>query len=181
MYTSWCNTSSPRKWLHIYWHPFQKHTACCTNGQRRQQEQWWCSVATSWKRKPWSQRRRTISVLFQAEDGIRDLVRSRGLGDVYKRQDSCLVALFGRPRDLIFCLKEKRNRPSSLRPGFRFQEVATLHHHCSCCFSSRWYSKLYAFGIDVSRCAAGVRKCCTSMYTSFKFFYGRQVRNVLAP
>mgnify|MGYP003381560773 CR=1 FL=1 len=24
---------------------------------------------------------------FQAEDGIRDLVRSRGLGDVYKRQD----------------------------------------------------------------------------------------------
>ena len=28
-----------------------------------------------------------ISVFFfQAEDGIRDLVRSRGLGDVYKRQ-----------------------------------------------------------------------------------------------
>ena len=29
---------------------------------------------------------------FQAEDGIRDLVRSRGLGDVYKRQDpSCVI------------------------------------------------------------------------------------------
>ena len=27
------------------------------------------------------------SFLFQAEDGIRDLVRSRGLGDVYKRQE----------------------------------------------------------------------------------------------
>ena len=27
-----------------------------------------------------------VSFLFQAEDGIRDLVRSRGLGDVYKRQ-----------------------------------------------------------------------------------------------
>ena len=26
-------------------------------------------------------------VFVQAEDGIRDLVRSRGLGDVYKRQD----------------------------------------------------------------------------------------------
>ena len=26
---------------------------------------------------------------FQAEDGIRDLVRSRGLGDVYKRQGIC--------------------------------------------------------------------------------------------
>ena len=28
---------------------------------------------------------------FQAEDGIRDLVRSRGLGDVYKRQVSMMV------------------------------------------------------------------------------------------
>ena len=27
---------------------------------------------------------------FQAEDGIRDLVRSRGLGDVYKRQPNNL-------------------------------------------------------------------------------------------
>ena len=27
---------------------------------------------------------------FQAEDGIRDLVRSRGLGDVYKRQKPIL-------------------------------------------------------------------------------------------
>ena len=30
---------------------------------------------------------------FQAEDGIRDLVRSRGLGDVYKRQDIAVSAL----------------------------------------------------------------------------------------
>ena len=28
---------------------------------------------------------------FQAEDGIRDLVRSRGLGDVYKRQQWCTM------------------------------------------------------------------------------------------
>ena len=27
-----------------------------------------------------------VVFFFQAEDGIRDLVRSRGLGDVYKRQ-----------------------------------------------------------------------------------------------
>ena len=27
-----------------------------------------------------------VGFVFQAEDGIRDLVRSRGLGDVYKRQ-----------------------------------------------------------------------------------------------
>ena len=28
----------------------------------------------------------SVTFFFQAEDGIRDLVRSRGLGDVYKRQ-----------------------------------------------------------------------------------------------
>ena len=28
----------------------------------------------------------SLVFFFQAEDGIRDLVRSRGLGDVYKRQ-----------------------------------------------------------------------------------------------
>ena len=28
----------------------------------------------------------SLFFVFQAEDGIRDLVRSRGLGDVYKRQ-----------------------------------------------------------------------------------------------
>ena len=29
----------------------------------------------------------SILTFFQAEDGIRDVERSRGLGDVYKRQD----------------------------------------------------------------------------------------------
>ena len=32
-------------------------------------------------------------LFFQAEDGIRDLVRSRGLGDVYKRQIYFLLLL----------------------------------------------------------------------------------------
>ena len=32
--------------------------------------------------------------LFQAEDGIRDLVRSRGLGDVYKRQKQYRRSIF---------------------------------------------------------------------------------------
>ena len=32
---------------------------------------------------------------FQAEDGIRDLVRSRGLGDVYKRQIHGILHLLG--------------------------------------------------------------------------------------
>ena len=34
----------------------------------------------------------SLMCFFQAEDGIRDLVRSRGLGDVYKRQAQAQVA-----------------------------------------------------------------------------------------
>ena len=34
----------------------------------------------------WEIRAGGVCFFFQAEDGIRDLVRSRGLGDVYKRQ-----------------------------------------------------------------------------------------------
>ena len=43
----------------------------------------WCSylcVEEGWS--GWC----VVLCFFQAEDGIRDLVRSRGLGDVYKRQ-----------------------------------------------------------------------------------------------
>ena len=44
-----------------------------------------------------------VVFLFQAEDGIRDLVRSRGLGDVYKRQSwgsacRCLAGTAGNPK-----------------------------------------------------------------------------------
>ena len=49
-------------------------------------------------------------VFFQAEDGIRDLVRSRGLGDVYKRQHG------DRP---VF---ERWNA------GSRFQRQRATHH-----------------------------------------------------
>ncbi len=34
-----------------------------------------------------------IDFFFQAEDGIRDTDRSRGLGDVYKRQDYWGISL----------------------------------------------------------------------------------------
>ena len=44
---------------------------------------------------------------FQAEDGIRDLVRSRGLGDVYKRQGQLLFDSQSRSLSLVFDLKQK--------------------------------------------------------------------------
>ena len=41
-----------------------------------------------------------VFFFFQAEDGIRDLVRSRGLGDVYKRQTQTrpIASLFISPK-----------------------------------------------------------------------------------
>ena len=41
-----------------------------------------------------------VFFFFQAEDGIRDLVRSRGLGDVYKRQLLVAVILSARCTDI---------------------------------------------------------------------------------
>ena len=40
-----------------------------------------------------------MSFFFQAEDGIRDLVRSRGLGDVYKRQGPLWSETIERPSE----------------------------------------------------------------------------------
>ena len=39
--------------------------------------------------------------IFQAEDGIRDLVRARGLGDVYKRQCFSLAGVERRPHERL--------------------------------------------------------------------------------
>ena len=58
---------------------------------------------------------------FQAEDGIRDLVRSRGLGDVYKRQDHP----FGRPA--------AHHRPQlilSEREGHEANTLVGQANHC---------------------------------------------------
>ena len=44
--------------------------------------------------------RGNTSFCFQAEDGIRDLVRSRGLGDVYKRQLFDITTVINCIRDI---------------------------------------------------------------------------------
>ena len=48
-----------------------------------------------------------MGFFFQAEDGIRDLVRSRGLGDVYKRQGVLVQA----------AEQVEQQRPTSLAEG----------------------------------------------------------------
>ena len=62
---------------------------------------------------------------FQAEDGIRDLVRSRGLGDVYKRQAVQLAKPgsvdFVAPGDLRAVLTELGQL------GFRVLDLSLIH------------------------------------------------------
>ena len=61
---------------------------------------------------------------FQAEDGIRDLVRSRGLGDVYKRQQ-------GVPRDRRdggHDLAIARERQKHITPSVGFVPDLSLIH-----------------------------------------------------
>ena len=62
-----------------------------------------------------------IFFFFQAEDGIRDLVRSRGLGDVYKRQFSAIVVL-------VYIMFVFRQVPNTFRYGTT--AVIALVHDC---------------------------------------------------
>ena len=51
-----------------------------------------------------------VFFFFQAEDGIRDLVRSRGLGDVYKRQGVGLQGIDGDARPNGDLTRQEVNR-----------------------------------------------------------------------
>ena len=66
----------------------------------------------------------TVIFLFQAEDGIRDLVRSRGLGDVYKRQvkDILPVAIHAHSR-----AAEDASRRSRAGEGGEIGELSLIH------------------------------------------------------
>ena len=57
-----------------------------------------------------------VICFFQAEDGIRDLVRSRGLGDVYKRQDQQVEDDEGR-EEHVRHEERRRERRDRLRLG----------------------------------------------------------------
>ena len=47
-----------------------------------------------------------VVFFFQAEDGIRDLVRSRGLGDVYKRQSLYSIEILSDSGSLAFICRK---------------------------------------------------------------------------
>ena len=55
---------------------------------------------------------------FQAEDGIRDLVRSRGLGDVYKRQDVVNWVLKKPSQDDRIAMEQCIDRSLKALPAF---------------------------------------------------------------
>ena len=54
---------------------------------------------------------------FQAEDGIRDLVRSRGLGDVYKRQAHHLPRVDPRRQYALQHLQHQTHHFSPVKQG----------------------------------------------------------------
>ena len=63
-------------------------------------------------------------VFFQAEDGIRDLVRSRGLGDVYKRQvcnEYYNVLLIGNFNWRKYCCAQCRSTLNSQEFSFEIE------------------------------------------------------------
>ena len=55
-----------------------------------------------------------VVFFFQAEDGIRDLVRSRGLGDVYKRQS------------MDYAILSNMIKPSSAQVSYEINYATTL-------------------------------------------------------
>ena len=61
---------------------------------------------------------------FQAEDGIRDLVRSRGLGDVYKRQEN--TAVFSDPLPSAF-FSVATTRSAPLKAGASALTLSLIH------------------------------------------------------
>ena len=61
---------------------------------------------------------------FQAEDGIRDLVRSRGLGDVYKRQALDMPVMI----QIHGLVGRQANRRQNLAEERRFHMGLSLIH-----------------------------------------------------
>ena len=69
-----------------------------------------------------------FAIFFQAEDGIRDLVRSRGLGDVYKRQmpaENAAMASGGHPKDWTY--KNIKVMKSQMRPMGWTLDLSLIH------------------------------------------------------
>ena len=66
----------------------------------------------------------SVFVFFQAEDGIRDLVRSRGLGDVYKRQEQAAPD----PRRFIEDIEARRaERRRCVAAAGRERRLSLIH------------------------------------------------------
>ena len=64
-------------------------------------------------------------VFFQAEDGIRDLVRSRGLGDVYKRQKPANETNTTLIHDSLSCVSQSEKIMTHL--SYRVVAVSYTH------------------------------------------------------
>ena len=70
-----------------------------------------------------------VCVVFcQAEDGIRDLVRSRGFGDVYKRQGIDLVEIEFKGHGRVVNRFEQAGRAAAIGHARVIAEALSLIH-----------------------------------------------------
>mgnify|MGYP003381540652 CR=1 FL=1 len=67
----------------------------------------------------------SLFFFFQAEDGIRDLVRSRGLGDVYKRQ--AFIQKFEAPVDDLLTPIDYTLADTQIGSGYGITAVSYTH------------------------------------------------------
>ena len=63
---------------------------------------------------------------FQAEDGIRDAQESRGLGDVYKRQDNTMAEMHKDQEFLEYVVKSLVDSPEDVKVDRKVDEMGVL-------------------------------------------------------
>ena len=68
----------------------------------------------------------SLFFFFQAEDGIRDLVRSRGLGDVYKRQVPLVLTQPDRPAGRGMSMQASPVKQLALKQSLPVSQPACL-------------------------------------------------------
>ena len=93
---------------------------------------------------------------FQAEDGIRDLVRSRGLGDVYKRQVGSYISI---PQS------QQTFKPNPGIAGYEnLEETATITGSTGNVYLGPQGFISYPHGFDVASLPSGIYQAAGSYY-----------------
>ena len=97
---------------------------------------------------------------FQAEDGIRDLVRSRGLGDVYKRQLKYRVLITGGGANHVF-LVQKLRELSNRNLQFEIPDASLVNYKEAIVFALLGYLRWQGENNVLSSVTGSIRDHCS--------------------